>query len=262
MNILVTINTHYIPYLMSMLKSLLYFNKTIINLYIISKDVTKEILTKYYDIVNKINIEIIDFDDNLLFLAPTSKRYPKTVYYRLFAFKVLPSNIDRILYLDSDIIINGSLKQFYNMDMTNIALIGSTTIKEPLRKFNEIKNNALKGSPYINTGVLLMNLDYLRNNTNEEEIYDYITKKHKFFTLPDQDIVSALYGDKTILVPNEIYNLSDRGLKFYNFYHIEKIDLNWIKENTLIIHYYGKNKPWHKNYKGILKCFYDKFKVE
>ena len=162
MNILVTINNKYVPYLISMLRSLIYYNHNQdINLFIISQDVTEDILAKYQTFVNGIKIKIIKFDDSLLIDAPTSKRYPKTIYYRLFAYKVLPANLERILYLDPDIIINGDLTDLYNMDFAGNALIGATTIKELLRKFNEIKNKAPKGAPYLNTGVLLMNLDYL-----------------------------------------------------------------------------------------------------
>ena len=57
------------------------------------------------------------------------------------------------------------------------------------------------------------------------------------------------------------YNLSDRML-FLNNYEVlngkEKVDLDWIKKNTVVVHYCGKNKPWNDNYKGILDCFYNK----
>lgn len=34
------------------------------------------------------------------------------------------------------------------------------------------------------------------------------------------------------------------------------ISLDWIRQNTVIVHYYGKNKPWKKDYKGFLDVFY------
>ena len=36
----------------------------------------------------------------------------------------------------------------------------------------------------------------------------------------------------------------------------EKRPLSWVKENAAIIHYCGSNKPWKKNYIGVLDCFY------
>ena len=34
------------------------------------------------------------------------------------------------------------------------------------------------------------------------------------------------------------------------------------KENNVIVHYLGRNKPWKPDYKGILKPFYDKYKID
>ena len=53
------------------------------------------------------------------------------------------------------------------------------------------------------------------------------------------------------------YNLSDRMLATYNANPLnEKRPLSWVKENAAIIHYCGSNKPWKKNYIGVLDCFY------
>src|SRR5699024_6582206 len=49
--------------------------------------------------------------------APTTDRYPKTIYYRLLAYKYLPKNIKKILYLDVDILVINDLKPLYNLDL-------------------------------------------------------------------------------------------------------------------------------------------------
>ena len=36
----------------------------------------------------------------------------------------------------------------------------------------------------------------------------------------------------------------------------------WVEENNVIVHYLGRNKPWKPDYKGILKPFYDKYKID
>ena len=54
------------------------------------------------------------------------------------------------------------------------------------------------------------------------------------------------------------YNLSDRILGFYNAAHPrERRDLDWIRRNSVIIHYCGRNKPWNGDYTGILGVFYE-----
>ena len=67
----------------------------------------------------------------------------------------------------------------------------------------------------------------------------------------------ALYGSRIRLLDTMIYNLSDRMLATYNANPLnEKRPLSWVKENAAIIHYCGSNKPWKKNYIGVLDCFY------
>ena len=47
-------------------------------------------------------------------------------------------------------------------------------------------------------------------------------------------------------------------LGFYNARHPENWrGLDWVQENTVIIHYCGANKPWKEHYHGILDCFYN-----
>ena len=53
------------------------------------------------------------------------------------------------------------------------------------------------------------------------------------------------------------YNLSDRILAFYNAEHSRrKVDVSWVRENSVIIHYCGKNNPWNDDYTGVLGVFY------
>ncbi|WP_346917568.1 glycosyltransferase [Clostridium sp.] len=116
-----------------------------------------------------------------------------------------------------------------------------------------------KDSAYINSGVILMNLELLRKYQDFQQVFDYIEKFKNRLLLPDQDVLSGLYGSKSKTVESIVYNISDRYLARYNLdpeNWIQKLDLNWIRKNTVIIHYCGKNKPWKNNYLGILDVFY------
>ena len=104
-----------------------------------------------------------------------------------------------------------------------------------------------------------MNLELLRREQTVKEVREYVEKRGKFFILPDQDVISALYGDRVKLIDTFIYNLSDRLIYMNNLSPItnELIDMDWVRKNTVIIHYYGDNKPWKENYRGILDVFYN-----
>ena len=195
----------------------------------------------------------------------TTKRYPKEIYYRLAAPYLLPKSLERILYMDVDTVVINSLISLYESDFEGNFFMGCTNTKMPLQKFNQARLgiDMEKDVPYINTGVLLMNLPLLRENLNFEDIRDFSEKKKQMLILPDQDILTALYGEYVKLVDNIRYNLSDRTLLAYNADPRNKIiDVEWVRRNTSIIHYFGRNKPWKKRYVGLLDIFYDEMKNE
>jgi len=261
MNILVTINKNYLNHLKTLLKSIQKSNpKEQFSIYIFHRDLNKKDLNNIKSIINKnMNLFPIKIDNKEIDNYPVyEERYPIEIYFRIFASIYLPKNLDRILYLDTDIIVINKLNKLYNMDFNNNYYIASTNIGKFIHKFNEIRLGLDKEYPYINTGVLLINLEKLRSIKIEYEVNNFIRKKGKVLMLPDQDIISTLYGNKIKVIDNLKYNLSDRTINLYNLKNYNsKIDLKWIRKNTIIIHYYGKNKPWKKNYKGILNCFYN-----
>lgn len=264
MNILLTLNKRYLPYLISLVRSINDNNDNNINFYIFSNDITIFDIEKYRHYLSINNkFFIISISEESLANAPTSRRYPLNMYHRLLASKYLPMHVDKILYLDPDIIVKGDLSSLYNLDLGDHYFAGASNVNRFLERFNQIKNGASKKSKYINTGVLLMNIKKLRLEQNEEEIFTFIQKKKNLLTLPDQDVINALYGEKIILIDRYIYNLSDRAITQYNLLKTNenKINLDWVEKNTKIIHYLGRNKPWKNNYHGILKYYYDKYKI-
>ena len=79
--------------------------------------------------------------------------------------------------------------------------------------------------------------------------------------LPDQDILTALYGSRVKVIDSQLYNLSDRILAFYNANPAHpRHSLDWVRQHTVIIHYCGRNKPWKPGYVGVLDVFYRELK--
>jgi lipopolysaccharide biosynthesis glycosyltransferase len=206
------------------------------------------------------DIVFIKIDSNDFSDFPKNLRYPNEMYYRLLAYKYLPANIDRILYLDPDTIVINSLCDFYNCDFHGNYLVACTHIKKLLNKFNRDRLHVEENVPYINSGVMLMNLNGMRKDDKREEVKKFVEEMGNRLALPDQDIIMAVYGSKILLEDCMKYNLSERMLIFWNADpQNNKIDLEWIKKNSVIIHYCGRNKPWKKGYIGILDTFWNKY---
>ncbi len=262
MNILVTLDENYIPQLIIMMKSILNSTpNTNFKIYIAHKSLTNDNFKQLNEGVDNPRCEFVSIviEDAFLKDAPVTDRYPKEMYYRIFASKYLPSNLDRILYLDPDIVVINSLEKLYNMDFEGNYFIAASHVNKSLHRINEYRLDMDKDSAYINSGVMLMNLALLRKEQDLNEVFNYIERYKNRLLLPDQDVLSGLYGSKTKTVDSLVYNLSDRYLALYNLdpeNWRQKIDLNWVRENTVIIHYCGRNKPWKDNYLGILDVFY------
>ena len=198
-----------------------------------------------------INADEVGLED-----APTTARYPKEIYYRIFAAKYLPATLDRVLYLDPDLIVNGSLKELYTLPMDEYYFAAASHTGPIMRKMNEFRLDMDDDSPYINSGVMLMNLKLLREEQDYSEVFRFIEKRKNFLILPDQDIISSLYGSKIYALDTYRYNMTERLFKLHAPFE-KNLDLEWIRKHSVIIHYCGRNKPWKENYSGQLDVFYN-----
>lgn len=256
MHILVTINKNYIYPLIIMLYSYLKNNPYITTVYIMNKDLEQEDIFKIERALEyKLKIVDIKINDQDLQKAPVSKRFPITMYYRLFAWKYLPENIDKVLYLDPDIIINKDITDLYQLNLDTYAFAAASHVGKFVSILNALRLKMNYKGIYINSGVILMNLKELRNlKIDEKIVYDYIKKLRNFLFLPDQDLLSKLYSGKIKEIDTCLYNFTEKMSKKYS--------VEWIEKYTKIIHYCGRGKPWIKKSKGKLKPIYIKYENE
>lgn len=262
MNLLFAINRNYCDLLLSCLHSIsLRGGADAYHAYILHSDLRPEDEDAICAAVEEgITCHFIPVPAELFEGFPETKRYPVQIYYRLAAPKLLPEHLDRILYLDVDTVVINSLESLYQIDFEGKLFAACTHTKAFLEKFNQFRLKTEKDVPYVNTGIMMMNLGPLREHLDLRLIRDYALENQRFLVLPDQDILTALYGDRVKIVDTLRYNLSDRVLTFYNLeFQGEKIDLDWVRENSVIIHYFGKNKPWKERYVGILDVLYHEY---
>lgn len=257
-NILVTLDENYVPYLNIMLSSMLHSNRDcFFDVYLLHSAIPEDKVLRTKEILGESGkLIMVKAKDIGLGNAPTTSRYPEEIYYRIFAAKYLPDTVDKVLYLDPDIIVNGSLRPLYNIPLDEYYFAAASHTGPFLRKFNELRLDMDEESPYINSGVMLMNLKRLREEQNYEDVFDFIEKRKSFLMLPDQDIISSLYGSKILALDTFRYNMTER-LYLQHAPFEKDFDIDWVRKNSVIIHYCGRNKPWKPNYRGQLDVFYN-----
>lgn len=259
MNLLFAINRSFVPLFLDCLRSIVsHGGASRYVAYILHSDLEQPQM----DIIEKaagpvVDCHFIPIDLRLFEGFPETERYPRQIYYRIAAPLLLPKELTRILYLDVDTVIINSLQTLYETEFEGAYLAACTHIRKFLTNVNRARLGIRKKVAYVNTGVMLLNLPLLRENLRMEDIRDFALRKQNALLLPDQDIITALYGDRIKLLDTLRYNLSDRMLAMHNLSpQNEKLSLDWIRKNTVIIHYCGKWKPWKGRYHRPLGIFY------
>lgn len=256
MNILFSINSKFIPLTKNCIQSILRFD-TNIDFYIFHHDLSQEDEIDLQNTFISCSFHFIKVDEKIFEDFPISSRYPLEIYYRLFASNILPDTLDRILYLDVDIVVIQSLQELYSMNFDGHGYIACTHVNKNMTHINAKRLGLEDDVPYINTGVLLMDLEVLRDKWNKKDILNFVNVNKKKLVLFDQDILTALYGKQTKIIDYRKYNLSERMMNIYNLQNPKnRMDLNWVKQNGVIIHYCGRMKPWNGKYIGCLDYFY------
>lgn len=262
-NILVTLNAGYLKQLSVMLFSLLKTHpEEMFSVYVMHTSLTGAHFSQLNRICpERLTANSIPIPEGFLTKAPTSTRYPVEMYYRIFAAQLLPQSVDRILYLDPDLVVINRLDTLYNITFEDklFAAASHVSPKSKLTLVNDLRLSMPQGSSYVNSGVMMMNVTALRKEQSEDEIYDYIEEHKLVLMLPDQDVLNAVYATRILTIDYLRYNLSERCFRFYNLRPENwehPLTVDWVRENTSIVHYCGRNKPWKSNYIGLLNCFY------
>lgn len=170
-------------------------------------------------------------------------------YYRVFAADLLPNSISKVLYLDGDMIVLGNIKELWQTNIEKYSLAGVVDVHDRIHA----KRLKMQGR-YINSGMLLLNLDYHREYKlvdKYKERLKYIHFHRDEFVFHDQDIFNYVCD-------GSIKYLSLRNNLMTSFL-IEGVDLQEFNNDSsdklsvsqCIIHYTGYPKPWVTHYYGL-----------
>ncbi len=269
MNLFVSLDFNYIHPLCVMFNSLAATNSgNSFDIYVAYSSLTEDDFAMMEKALGNLDATIhrVFVDEEIFSGAPVLSRLSKATYYRLLIGDILPESVDRLLYLDPDIAVNGDLSDFYNTDLGLNIIAGCGH----LYGFNESVNllrlglNKSKQNRYINAGVMLIDLKKWRKHVTVSQILAFIQKNIRTLFLADQDVVNAMFGGRILALDERIYNLDEKTFSHYGKKSAgnKRIDIGWIRNNTVIIHFNGKHKPWNEpDYKGKLGEFYEKNKT-
>ncbi len=244
LNVVFTIDEKFIQHFSVTLISLLKNNQDIaFNIYVIHDITETGQLDRVIEFAkNKYNtvFYLVTIDASVFDSFKINRHYSKAVYFRLLFTEILPKDLDKILFLDSDIVVTGSLKELaeYKFDKLQLLAVNDMDQEEHIEQLGEM------GFPikrYFNAGVLLINLKGWRELSAAWGLIDLANKNMDKISWWDQDLLNMYFYDKWD-------NMDDK----YNALHLSKEK----PELPIIVHYAGPHKPWLFMYGPPYKWLY------
>ncbi|ENG2550889.1 lipopolysaccharide 1,2-glucosyltransferase, partial [Citrobacter farmeri] len=195
---------------------------------------------------HKIKISLYLINVKCLEILPKTQVWSRAMYFRLFAFDYLYHKLDKLLYLDADVICKGPLDHLLNLDLNdNVAAVVKDVDSIQSRVNERLPSFNLQGR-YFNSGVVLINLRQWAEHRLTERALSLLTGEDGnaiFFKYPDQDVLNILLRDKVYFLPREYNTIYTIKSELSDKTHEKYLDV--IHAETRLIHFTGATKPWH-----------------
>ena len=165
---------------------------------------------------------------NLFYIRDT--HVSKTSLLKYYITEALPE-LDKVLYIDSDVLVLHDLNKLYQTDVSNVYL---AAVKDPSWFFQNthvLELNLEERGFYFNSGVMLMNLAKIRQDGLVQKLEEFTN--NNFRTYMDQDAFNVVVGNDVLLLPVE-----DNTMNFFFEYN----------ELATLAEFYGRD--W-KNYEEV-----------
>lgn len=261
MNILMAVNRNYLEQMKTLICSIGDNNCGSVDIYLIHNELNRKEVSEIAGLIKRTcdgALREIKVSENFLEGAKVNEHFSVEMYYRIFATEFLPKDLDRILWLDADIVTIKSLESLYHLDLQghSIAACGHRENDEDVKLINSSACQRLKlGSDtvYFNSGVLLMDLNKIRKTFDKSATLDLIYKMENVLENPDQDILNIMYQHDVLVLDKSIYNYQVH----YDWKAIKEKEN--IQDCAVIIHYVGPAKPWKPTTYHFTYDFYWKY---
>ena len=162
MNILMAFNSEYCKPAMVTMYSLLCNHDCEVVFYIIYSRLTEEEKDRISEITmaeGRGKCVFLPVAESTYADLPTLEWISPETYYRLLAQKLLPESVDRILWLDADVVICGDITEFYHQDLDGNLLAVCSAVDEGSYRASLNQLTLPPDARYFNAGVLLYDLE-------------------------------------------------------------------------------------------------------
>ena len=235
-------------------------------MYLLHAGINKETLDDLTQFVERTDNKLILIHSKNFFHTSDeiaiTRYYTLEMYLWMFAPYLLPDDVDRILYLDPDIVCMNDIKSFYNKDFQGHSFIATNYKYKTkwVQPFNNLRLRNFESDDYFNAGVVLMNLEKLRRVGNPDSIIEAIRENKPVLILPDQDIFNLVYVNDILEEDWRFFNMNPKVFEKLKIIFPKKYNYAKVEREVVFIHFAGKHKPWDEREKyryALGRYFFD-----
>lgn len=213
-----------------------------------------EKVTQFVDSFSS-SITIIPVNEQDFSAFPVLHHFSPANYFRILIPEKIPET--KFLYLDSDIICNGSILPLLEVDLSGKVL---GAVEDPIFIWKK-ELGMTESARYFNSGVMLVNAQNWKRQEIGKKAFDFINQHSDKIRFVDQCVLNALLDGKWEKIPltfnlQSILFREDFGLDFTDWTSEEIVEA---KKLPVFIHYTGPSKPWHYSDPHPLKSVYWKY---
>lgn len=236
------------------------------------KDLDKEKISisrkPLLDIVKKYGqkISFYDFDFNKLAIFGDTQfgHISVATFVRLFITDILPLDIEKLLYLDGDIIVNGDLRELWNTPLEDSCPAAAVMDANSTSAFMHWAVKTQVSIPYVNAGVLLLNLCCWRKEEFSKKLIDCAIENLNHLPFLDQDLINMVFQGRMKILPikynfQTLFCFSSSNYWMVDYEYWDEIHSLVKNKDAVIIHYITANKPWKDEW-CPMKDIWEKYK--
>jgi lipopolysaccharide biosynthesis glycosyltransferase len=231
--------------------------ESLIHFHVISPDLTT---SERGDICSYISINegLISFykvsqKDIQGMVIPEKSYFTIATYYRLFFPSLIPARYEKVLYLDTDLVINGELSSLYNTDLLGMP-VGVVVEESGVKSRPDL--GIYDEYVYFNSGVMLMNIAEWNRQGITEKAIRFIHEHPEKIRWVDQDALNVVL-QKNYYRLDAKYNVINTDIPR----ELPKKQYRSFLKNKVVIHYtLSENKPWYYFSGHKLRFLYQEYK--
>ena len=225
-------NAAYSEQVLTTIKSIVCHNR-FIKFYVINSDFPTEWFVSMQKRLGKLDCQIV----NARVDGSHISQYKTNIHYSVFLryFTATFVKEDQALYLDCDIVVTRDLSEIFAVDLGSY----------PLGAVRDLGGEVYFGEQIFNSGVLLINVNYWRENDIAGQLIEMTDNLHDKVTQDDQSILNMLFENRWMEMPFA-----------YNCITLHTTFSDYEPEKGLyppVIHYLTERKPWKEYTQSIYR---------